>query len=59
MRFFIDKSRFSRIIRLVKKLGERMKYFIGLDVGTSAVKGALMSEDGSIIKVTDKKFEYI
>jgi xylulokinase len=36
-----------------------MKYFIGLDIGTSAVKGALMSEDGRIIKVTDKKFEYI
>ncbi len=36
-----------------------MEYFIGLDIGTSAVKGALMSADGAIIKVTDKKFEYI
>ncbi|MBQ1848585.1 MAG: hypothetical protein II135_11315 [Clostridia bacterium] len=36
-----------------------MKHFIGLDIGTSAVKGALMSEDGRIIKVTDKKFDYI
>lgn len=36
-----------------------MKYLIGLDIGTSAVKGALMAEDGRIIKVTDKKFEYV
>ena len=35
-----------------------MEYFIGLDIGTSAVKGALMSADGAIIRVTDKKFEY-
>ena len=35
-----------------------MEYFIGLDIGTSAVKGALLSEDGRLITVTDKKFEY-
>lgn len=36
-----------------------MRYLIGLDIGTSAVKGALLAEDGRVIKVTDKKFEYI
>ena len=35
-----------------------MEYFIGLDIGTSAVKGALMDEKGAILRVTDKKFEY-
>ena len=33
-----------------------MKYYIGLDIGTSAVKGALMDEDGTVVRVTDKKF---
>lgn len=36
-----------------------MKYFIGLDIGTSAVKGALMNENGSIESVIDRKFSYI
>ncbi len=36
-----------------------MKHFIGLDIGTSAVKGALLSEDGRVVKVVDKKFDYI
>ena len=36
-----------------------MKYLIGLDIGTSAVKGALLCEDGRVVKVTDKKFTYI
>ncbi|MBO4423431.1 MAG: hypothetical protein J5879_08320 [Clostridia bacterium] len=36
-----------------------MKYLIGLDIGTSAVKGALLSGDGRVIKVADKKFDYI
>ncbi|MBQ2468160.1 MAG: hypothetical protein II503_00615, partial [Clostridia bacterium] len=36
-----------------------MEYLIGLDIGTSAVKGALMDEDGSVVRVTDKKFSYI
>ena len=36
-----------------------MEYFIGLDIGTSAVKGALMSADGDIIKVADRKCEYV
>ena len=36
-----------------------MEYYIGLDIGTSAVKGALMSGDGTVVRVTDKKFSYI
>ena len=36
-----------------------MKYLIGLDIGTSAVKGALLASDGRVIKVTDRKFTYI
>ncbi|MBQ7700652.1 MAG: hypothetical protein IJT49_09980 [Clostridia bacterium] len=36
-----------------------MKYLIGLDIGTSAVKGALAAEDGRVIKVTDRKLTYI
>ena len=36
-----------------------MKYYIGLDIGTSAVKGALTGEDGTVVRVTDKKFSYV
>ncbi|MBQ7474808.1 MAG: hypothetical protein IJS78_02690 [Clostridia bacterium] len=36
-----------------------MEYLIGLDIGTSAVKGALMSEDGRIIRVAAEEFGYV
>ena len=36
-----------------------MEYYVGLDIGTSAVKGALMSGDGTVVRVTDKKFSYV
>ena len=35
-----------------------MKCFIGLDIGTSAVKGALMAESGEVIKTETEKFRY-
>ena len=36
-----------------------MEFYVGLDIGTSAVKGALMSGDGTVVRVADKKFSYI
>ena len=36
-----------------------MEYLIGLDIGTSAVKGALLKTDGALVKTVDKEFEYI
>lgn len=36
-----------------------MKYFIGLDIGTSAVKGALLREDGTVALVSGEKFSYV
>ena len=35
-----------------------MKYFIGLDIGTSAVKGALMTEEGKLIETSTGKYTY-
>lgn len=35
-----------------------MKYFIGLDIGTSAVKGALMREDGTVVTTASAPFTY-
>ncbi len=35
-----------------------MKYFIGLDIGTSAIKGALVSETGEIAALSSGKFTY-
>lgn len=35
-----------------------MKAFIGLDIGTSAVKGVLLSEVGEIIKTVTTRFKY-
>ncbi len=36
-----------------------MEYFIGLDIGTSAVKGALTDKDGRVIAVVSEPFSYI
>ena len=33
-----------------------MEYLIGLDVGTSAVKGALLSADGKVCATADAPF---
>jgi len=35
-----------------------MNYLIGLDIGTSSVKGVLMGEDGSVQKTAHKSFTY-
>lgn len=35
-----------------------MKYLIGLDIGTSAVKGALLRENGTLAMTASGKFEY-
>ena len=35
-----------------------MKCFIGLDIGTSSVKGVLMTEDGSVKKTARGGFDY-
>lgn len=35
-----------------------MEYFIGLDIGTSAVKGALMSVDGVVVTTAQAAFTY-
>ena len=35
-----------------------MKYLIGLDIGTSAVKGVLMTEDGTVSKTSSEVFDY-
>ncbi len=35
-----------------------MGCLIGLDIGTSAVKGTLLDETGKILHITDKKFTY-
>lgn len=35
-----------------------MNYFIGCDIGTSAVKGALVTEDGKVITTASGKFSY-
>jgi len=35
-----------------------MNYLIGLDIGTSSVKGVLMAEDGSVQKTAHKSFTY-
>ncbi len=35
-----------------------MKYLIGLDIGTSAVKGVLMTEDGTVSKTASEVFDY-
>jgi len=35
-----------------------MNYLIGLDIGTSSVKGVLMTEDGKIIKTAHGAFSY-
>ena len=35
-----------------------MQYLIGLDIGTSSVKGVLMTEDGKIIKTAHGTFCY-
>lgn len=35
-----------------------MKCFIGLDIGTSAVKGAVLSENGKILHLASEKFTY-
>ena len=34
-----------------------MKYFIGIDVGTSSVKSLLMSEDGKAIGVAQREYD--
>lgn len=36
-----------------------MKYLLGMDIGTSAVKGALTTEKGEVVKVTSKGFDYM
>ena len=36
-----------------------MKYLIGLDIGTSSVKGVLMTTDGEIRAKAHEVFEYI
>lgn len=35
-----------------------MKYLIGLDIGTSAVKGVLLSEDGKLLNTVNGQFDY-
>lgn len=35
-----------------------MNYFIGCDIGTSAVKGALLTEEGKLITTASGKFHY-
>ena len=35
-----------------------MKYLIGLDIGTSAVKGVLMREDGNVLATEGEAFKY-
>ena len=35
-----------------------MKYLIGLDIGTSAVKGVLMTEEGTVIHSAGAPFVY-
>ena len=35
-----------------------MEYFVGLDIGTSSVKGVLMSRDGKVESVKTKKHAY-
>ena len=35
-----------------------MKYLIGLDIGTSAVKGVLLSEDGKVVTTANGGFTY-
>lgn len=35
-----------------------MNYFIGCDIGTSAVKGALLTEDGKLVTTAAGKFHY-
>ena len=35
-----------------------MKYLIGLDIGTSAVKGVLMREDGNVLATEGEAFRY-
>ena len=35
-----------------------MEYFVGLDIGTSSVKGVLMSRDGKVENVKTKKHAY-
>ena len=35
-----------------------MKYLIGLDIGTSAVKGVLMTADGVVAKTASSPFIY-
>ena len=36
-----------------------MQYLIGLDIGTSSVKGVLMTEDGAVVRTAKGCFEYI
>ena len=36
-----------------------MKYLIGLDIGTSSVKGVLLSEKGAVCRTACEKFTYI
>ena len=36
-----------------------MQYLIGLDIGTSSVKGVLMTEDGVVVRTAKGCFEYI
>jgi len=36
----------------------KMKCFIGLDIGTSSIKGVLMTEDGSVKKTARGAFDY-
>ena len=36
-----------------------MEFFIGLDIGTSAVKGALMRKDGAVITTKSAPFSYV
>ena len=36
-----------------------MKYLIGLDIGTSSVKGVLMTADGKVVKKAHEGFDYV
>ena len=35
-----------------------MQYLIGLDIGTSSVKGVLMTTDGKVVKKAHEGFDY-
>ena len=35
-----------------------MKCYIGLDIGTSAVKGVLLSKEGTVLATELRQFEY-